>query len=124
MQGKVYGWFYGIMLLGTVMVNFGCTSTRVLTQDEISQTNLGEYLNVGDRVKVTTDDGNVYRFNIFSIEASYLEGSGASGAIKVPYSRIEEIAIVDGGDEKIGWTMALIPLVILIVVSLSSFSIF
>jgi len=88
MQGKVYRWFYWVMLLGTVMAYSGCTSTKSIPKGTVmNHTNIQYYLNKGDKVEVTTIDDSVYHFEIVSIEDTEISGRG----IKVPYSSIAEI---------------------------------
>lgn len=81
-----------LLLTIGVIVFCSCATTKSIPQGiVINHSNIEEYLKRGDKVKVTTIDGTVYRFNILSIEDIFLVGNRNSELIKVPYSLIEDI---------------------------------
>ena len=77
-------------ILVAVVVISSCATTQVLPEGtKFNQANLEGYFNEGDQVKVTTVDGEDYRFMISSITNTYLEGN----SVKVPYSIITKIEL-------------------------------
>ncbi len=57
----------------------------------ISKENLEQNLMEGDRLKVHTFSGRVYRLNVTSLEQTKLVGNGPFGTIRIPYAMIESI---------------------------------
>ena len=57
----------------------------------ISKENLEQNLMEGDRLKVHTFSGRVYRLNVTSLEQTKLVGNGPFGTIRIPYALIESI---------------------------------
>jgi len=100
--------FFWLFLLATIAAISSCATIQVLPEGTgINQANLERYFNDGDQVKVTTVDGEDYKFMISSIEDTYLEGN----SVKVPYSVIIQIeSYKDYGLPLIGVGLALLVL--------------
>ncbi len=95
------------ILVAAVVIS-SCVTTQVLPEGtKFNQLNLERYFNEGDQVKVTTVDGEHYRFMISSIDDTYLEGN----SVKVPYSIIIKIELnKDYGLPIIGVGLSLVAL--------------